>query len=220
MFKKKGYTLFEVLIATVIFSAMIMLASLSLDQSLKYYTQIMRKGISLFEESKVLWLQKSLGSATDYYIFDKINKIWVPFFKGERDRIVYITLTPLFHDFPVLAILKREINNEGKEYLVYYELPVYTMQKDEIEKVLTFEEYKIKGHSLVIYTEINNVRFRYFVFNPEKLVFEWISDYEAKKFLSLPEMVQINFIKNDFLENIYISIQTNSKRKTVYNERI
>ncbi|MCS7106347.1 MAG: prepilin-type N-terminal cleavage/methylation domain-containing protein, partial [Candidatus Aenigmarchaeota archaeon] len=65
----KGYTLLEVLIASLIFSAMIFLATLALDQSLKQYQSLIKRGLNFWEDSKILWLQRSLSSALDYYVY-------------------------------------------------------------------------------------------------------------------------------------------------------
>ncbi|MCX8042424.1 MAG: prepilin-type N-terminal cleavage/methylation domain-containing protein [Thermodesulfobacteriaceae bacterium] len=213
----KGYTLLEVLIASLIFSAMIFLATLALDQSLKQYQSLIKRGLNFWEDSKILWLQRSLSSALDYYVYEERKNFWFPFFIGKNNLIAYISLSPFSKDLPVLVVLKREIASDGKESLVYYELPIYTLNFKDIEKILNFEEYK-KGTPIIFLEGLESLDFKFYGYDRFKRFYDWFSEYESSKSFYLPSIVKVEFTKEGVKDSIYGIINVQNLRKTFYNE--
>ncbi|MEO0280525.1 MAG: prepilin-type N-terminal cleavage/methylation domain-containing protein, partial [candidate division WOR-3 bacterium] len=76
--RKKGYTLVEVLIASLIFSAMVVLASFAFNQGMRQYEAVARRGINFWENTKILLLERSISSMLDYYVVDEKN-FWFPY---------------------------------------------------------------------------------------------------------------------------------------------
>src|SRR5208283_6146541 len=78
----KGYTFIEVLVAMAIFSSMIMLATMALNQGLKQYRGLMEKGVNFWDKAKYLWIDSSFGTVVDYYVYkEKVG--WAPYFYGD-----------------------------------------------------------------------------------------------------------------------------------------
>ncbi len=142
----KGYTLIEVLVALAIFSSMMMLAGVALNQGLKQYHGLAEKGIGFWDYAKKIWIDKSFNSTIDYYVYRRGDR-WFPYFKGNQEGISYISLAPLAGDLPVVIWIRNEAAENGMRSLVYYELPIYTKSYEEIERNYIFGDYK-KGRSI------------------------------------------------------------------------
>ncbi|MEZ0344826.1 MAG: prepilin-type N-terminal cleavage/methylation domain-containing protein [Caldimicrobium sp.] len=215
-FYEGGYTLIEVLLASLIFSVMVYLATFALDQGLKQYQGILQRGLNFWEDAKILWLQRSLSSSLDYYVYDERKKWWYPFFKGRVDLIAYVSLAPFSQESPVLVVLKKE-NTEKGYNLVYYELPVFTSTLKEIENILAFEEYK-KGVSFVFFKDLESLNFKYYGYDRFRKFYDWFSEFEGSKFLQLPSIVKIEYIKEGNRNFLYGIINVQNFRKSFYNE--
>lgn len=214
--REKGYTLLEVLIATLLFSMIVFLSTFALDQSLIQYQSIAKKGLNFWEDAKILWLQKSFSSAFDYYVYDERKDLWFPLFIGKIDKMVYTSFSPFSSDLPVLVVLEKE-NLEGKEALVYYEIPLYTLNFKDIEKILTFEEYK-KFTSLVFFEDLERLSFKYYGYDRVKKFNDWFSEYDSSRSFYLPSVVKIEYSKNGVNDSIYGIINVQNLRKVYYNE--
>jgi len=214
--RKRGYTLLEVLIATLLFSMIVFLSTFALDQSLIQYQSIAKKGLNFWEDAKILWLQKSFSSAFDYYVYDERRDLWFPLFIGKIDKMVYASLSPFSSDLPVLVVLEKE-TLEGKEALVYYETPLYTLNFKDIEKILTFEEYK-KFTSLVFFKDLEKLSFKYYGYDRVKKFNDWFSEYDSSRSFYLPSVVKIEYSKNGVNDSIYGIINVQNLRKVYYNE--
>lgn len=212
----KGYTIIEVLIASLIFSGMAILATVAIDQSLRQYQAIMQKGLNFWEEAKIQWLQRSLNSAIDYYVRDE-NYFWFPYFTGKSDYISYVSLCPFSHDSAVLVFLMKERKENGKYRLVYYEIPVYTLNLKDIERIYVFEDYR-KGVSFDFFDELETLNFEFYGYDRVRKTYDWFKEYDGKKFLILPQMVKITYAKEGFKDSIYAGINVNNFRKVFYNE--
>ena len=213
----KGYTLIEVLMASLIFSIMVFLATFALDQSLRQYQGVMERGLNFWEDAKILWLQRSLSSAIDYYVYDERKKLWFPFFIGKVDLISYVSLSPFSQDSPVLIVLKKESTERGYN-LVYYELPVLTSDLKDIENILVFEEYKKRGISFVFFKDLENLNFKYYGYDRFRGFYDWFSEFEGSKFLQLPSIVKIEYSEEKVRDFIYGIINVQNFRKAFYNE--
>ena len=91
-----------------------------------------------------MWVTKSFNAAIDYYVYTE-GKKWFPYFHGSQGSVSYVSLSPVAGDLPVVVWLKNEKMNTGKRSLVYYELPVYTKDYKELERMDTFHDYKKDG---------------------------------------------------------------------------
>ncbi len=215
-FKTIGYTLIEVLLASLIFSVMVYLATLALDQGLRHYEGIISRGLNFWEDAKILWLQRSLSSSLDCYVYDERKKLWFPFFIGKVDLIAYASLSPFSSDLPVLVVLKKE-NVEKGYNLIYYELPLSTLDLKDLEKILTFEEYK-RGVSFTFFRDLETLNFKYYGYDRFRGFYDWFSEFEGSKFLQLPSIVKIDYTQEGNKNFIYGIINVQNFRKAFYNE--
>lgn len=212
----KGYTLIEVLVAMAIFTSMVLLASMALNQGLRQYQGLMDKGLNFWDHARYVWLDRSFNSAIDYYIRDTEN-IWTPYFIGKSDIISYVSAAPLSGDLPVVVWIKNEREGNGKSSLVYYELPVYTKTYKDIDREYTFGDYK-KGNSIKLLEGVEDMKVSSYGYDPVRRSYSWYEDYDARKVRMLPEVVRISFSKEGNQGKLFFSLNVNSTIKMSYNE--
>lgn len=212
----EGYTLIEVVVATAIFSSMVLLAAMALNQGLKQYHGLMESGVNFWDNARHLWVNRSLSSAMDYYVTDDTGK-WFPYFSGSQESVSYVSLAPLTGDIPVVVWIMKEQQDNGRYSLVYYELPVYTKTFREIERDYAFSEYK-KGHSIKLLSDLDNVEAEFYGYDFLKQRDEWFNDFQGSKRFVLPSLLKFNCTIEGKRHILMFRINTNSTRKTIYNE--
>ena len=212
----KGYTLIEVIIATAIFSAMVFLATMALNQGLRQYQGLMDKGVNFWEMARHFWMNRSVASMTDYYVSDDTGK-WFPYFRGADDMFSYVSSAPITGDLPVVVWVNRENGAAGKYDLVYRELPVYSKTWRDLESDAVLDGYK-KGEPMVIMGDLDKLQFRYYGYSIAKQKEEWSDDFEGRKRTRLPALIEITYVSQGKKGTLYFGIRTNSTRKAVYNE--
>ena len=212
----KGYTLIEVLVAMAIFSSMMMLAGVALNQGLKQYHGLAEKGIGFWDDAKKIWIDKSFNSTIDYYVRTRSDG-WFPYFKGNQEGISYISLAPLAGDLPVVIWIRNEAEKNGMRSLVYYELPVYTKTYEEIDRDYIFANYK-KGRSIKLLEGVEGVEFSFYGYDIIENKYEWSSYFDGSRMKLLPSSIIISYKQNGKKDRLVFSINVNSFLKTIYNE--
>jgi general secretion pathway protein J len=212
--RSKGYTIIEVLISVAIFSAVVTLATMALNQGLKQYNRLMDTGINFWEHAKYLWLNRCFQSMVDYYVTARTGADQFPYFVGTQDYISFVTLSPFAYDLPVAVWIVKEQLSEGGTVLVYYELPAQALGLDELERIYTFSDYR-NGQSTVLIDNIIDLEILYRGYNRLEDRWEWVQDYRGRESGSLPEMVQISFRDSvtEERKRFVFGISTNSLQK-------
>jgi len=212
----KGYTLIEVLVAMVIFSSMMMLAGVALNQGLKQYHGLAEKGIGFWDYAKKIWIDKSFNSTIDYYVY-KRDDGWFPYFKGNQEGISYISLAPLAGDLPVVVWIRNEAENNGMRSLVYYELPVYAKSYEEIDRDYIFGDYK-KGKSLKLLEGVEGIEISFYGYDFPDRKYRWYSDFDGSRMKLLPSSIEISCRHDGKKDRLVFGINVNSFLKMLYNE--
>jgi general secretion pathway protein J len=212
----KGYTLIEVLVALAIFSSMMMLGGVALNQGLQQYRGLAEKGIGFWDYAKNLWIDKSFNSTIDYYVYKRGDR-WFPYFKGNQEGISYISLAPLAGDLPVVIWIRNEAAENGMRSLMYYELPIYTRSYEDIERNYVFGDYK-KGNSVKLLEAVEGIEFIFYGYDPFEKKFKWYSNFEGERMKSLPSSVIISYQQNGKKSRLVFGINVNSPLKMAYND--
>lgn len=212
----KGYTLIEALVAIAIFTSMVLLASMALNQGLRQYQGLMDKGLNFWDHARYVWLDRSFNSAIDYYNRNTEN-IWTPYFIAKNDLISYVSVAPLSGDLPVVVWIKNEKEDNGKSSLVYYERPVYAKTDKEIERDYGFGDYK-KGKSIKLIEGIENLKISSYGYDPVVRRYAWYEAYDARKVRMLPEIIRIDFSKEGNKGKLIFGLNVNSTMKMSYYE--
>jgi len=212
----KGYTLIEVLVAMAIFSSMVMLAGVALNQGLKQYHGLAEKGIGFWDDAKKIWIDKSFNSTIDYYVHTRSDG-WFPYFKGSQEGISYISLAPLMGEIPVVVWIRNEAEANGMRSLIYYELPVYTKSYEEIDRDYIFANYK-KGSSVKLLEGVEGIEFSFYGYNIKENRYEWSSYFDGSRMQLLPSSIIISYKHNGEKDRFIFGINVNSFLKMLYNE--
>lgn len=214
--EKCGYTLIEVLLATMLFSIIVMLASFSLEQGLKYYHGLAERGLNFWRRAEPLWLNNIFGAMIDYYVRDEDKRKWYPFFTGTREFVAGVSGRALGERFPVIFVIEKEVEAKGKFALVYYELPVSTMNHKELKELIDFKQYK-QWRKIKLYSGLVRVEFRYFG-RDEKNIERWHEEYDSWRYQSLPSLIRIDLSYDIGDDIIYLPLYVNSLHKGIYDE--
>jgi|GEM_PF-422964 general secretion pathway protein J len=212
----KGYTFIEVLVAMAIFSSMVMLATMALNQGLKQYKGLMEKGINFWDKAKYVWIDSSFSDIANYYIFTD-TKDWAPYFYGDQDRISYVSLSPLAGNQPVVAWITKERKDNGSYAVVYYELPVYTKTLQDIARDYSFGDYK-KGNSIVLLDDVESLSIDYYGYDLKEQKVGWSRKYDSAKMYFLPSVVKMDYTSASGKQVMYFGINANSRRKAGYEQ--
>lgn len=213
--RPKGYTLIEVLVAMLIFTAMLMLAGVALNQGLAQYHGLVEKGLNFWNYAKNIWIDKSFNSATDYYVYTRSDG-WFPYFKGGQDGVSYVSLVPFAGELPVIVWIRSEDEEGGKYSLVYYETPVYTKTYEEIDRDYVFGDYK-NGKSFKLLEGVEGIEFSFYGYDFTKRMYQWYSSFDGNKMKALPSLVKISYTRDAGRGDIVVGINVNSLAKRVYN---
>jgi general secretion pathway protein J len=205
-----------VLVALVIFTAMLMLAGMALNQGLTQYHGLVEKGLNFWDYAKPIWIDKSFNSATDYYVHTRSDG-WFPYFKGGRDGVSYVSLAPFAGELPVVVWIKSEDGDGGKRSLVYYETPVYTKTYEEIDRDYIFNDYK-KGKSFKLLEGVGGIEFSFYGYDFTKRMYQWYSSFDGNKMKALPSLVKISYSRDPGRGDLIVRINVNSLAKRVYDE--
>lgn len=208
---RSGYTLIEVLIAMAIFTSMVMLSMTALNQGLKQYKDLMDEGINFWKYAGKFWIEKSFNGIVDYYV--SVDKKWFPYFILDRDKISYVTAMPLASEIPVVAwIVTEKTFGSYTSSLVYYELPVYTKDYDELRWIFRTKEFK-QGRRVVLEEDVSGVTFECQIMDINSLRNDWRFRYDAQDGKVLPELVRIKFRQNKNKKTLVFKVYTNSRYK-------
>ncbi|MGD0280598.1 MAG: prepilin-type N-terminal cleavage/methylation domain-containing protein [Smithella sp.] len=210
----RGYTLIEVVVAIAIFSAMLLLGGMALNQGLKQYQGLIEKGFCFWDYAQNIWTDKSFHSTIDYYVHTDTQG-WFPYFKGDQEGISFVTLAPFAGDMPVVMWIRKENVENGKEKLIYYELPVYAKSYRELEDDFTSGAYK-KGRSIRILEGIDRVQFEFYGYDIRDGKHKWSRIYNGEQMKRLPMLVRIEYMQGGLKKMLTYAIHVNSLIKWDY----
>jgi general secretion pathway protein J len=205
-----------VLVAMAIFSSMMILAGMALNQSLKQYHGLAEKGLGFWDDAKKIWIDKSFNSITDYYVHTR-NDGWFPYFKGSQEGVSYISLAPFAGELSVVVWIRNEAGAEGMQSLVYYELPVYTKSYEDIERDYIFADYK-KGKSVKLLEGVESIEFSFYGYDIRDRKYGWYKNFDGNRMKLLPSSIIISYNHNGKKDKLVFGINVNSMMKMVYND--
>ncbi|MEI9475790.1 MAG: prepilin-type N-terminal cleavage/methylation domain-containing protein [Deltaproteobacteria bacterium] len=217
IYRSKGYTLIEVLVAMAIFSSMMMLAGMALNQGLRQYHGLAEKGMGFWDYAKRLWIDKSFNSTIDYYVYTRSDG-WFPYFKGSQEGLSYISVELLAGERPAVVWIRNEAEENGMRSLIYYELPVYTKSYEEIDRNEIFADYK-KGRSLKLLEGVEGIEFSFYGYDLRDRQFRWYSNFDGNRMKVLPSSILVSSRYAGKIDKSVFSINVNSMMKLgYYNE--
>jgi general secretion pathway protein J len=209
-----GYTLIEVIVAIAIFSAMLLLGGMALNQGLKQYQGLIEKGLRFWDYAQNIWTDKSFHSTIDYYV-NKNSKVWFPYFRGNQEGVSFVTLAPFAGDQPVVVWIRKERTENGKENLIYYELPVYAKSYQELERDLASGAYR-NGQSIKILNGVEKIQFEFYGYDIRDEKHLWRRTFAGAETRQLPLLVRIDYMLGGEKKMFMYAIHVNSQIKRGY----
>ena len=206
-----GYTLIEVIVAIAICSAMLLLGGMALNQGLKQYQGLVEKGLCFWDYAQNIWTDKSFHSTIDYYVNTNTSG-WFPYFRGNQDGVSFVTLAPFAGDLPVVVWIKKENTEDGKERLVYYELPIYAKSYRELESDFASGAYR-RGQSIKIIDGVEKIQFEFYGYDVRDEKHKWRNIFEGAETKQLPLLVRIYYMRGDEKKMFMYAIHVNSQMK-------
>ncbi|MBF0320802.1 MAG: prepilin-type N-terminal cleavage/methylation domain-containing protein [Nitrospirae bacterium] len=208
---RRGFTLIEVVVGIAIFTSMVLLSTVALNQAFDQYKTVMDEGVNLWKVARSFWIHKSASGMLYYFIDEGKRKEWYPYFVCTTDTISYVSASPMADNVPVVVWIVREKNGNNFN-VVYYELPVYVKKQEELEKDYQNGTYK-KGNSFVIIEDVSDVHFESYVADPLTKLWDWSREYYGKTGGKLPKYVRVAYKKDGRYDALMLSISANA---TVY----
>ncbi|HYA14754.1 MAG TPA: hypothetical protein VEF33_10495, partial [Syntrophales bacterium] len=198
-----------------IFSAMLILGGMALNQGLKQYQGLIEKGLCFWDYAKKIWTDKSFNSIIDYYV-NTSTQGWFPYFRGNQDGISFVTLAPFAEDLPVVVWIRKEMMEDGKIKLVYYELPVYAKSYQKLEEDFASGAYR-KGRSVEILEGADRIQFEFYGYDVRDEKHKWRNIFEGAETKQLPLLVRIDYMRGGENRMFMYAIHVNSQMKRSYN---
>jgi general secretion pathway protein J len=212
-----GYTLIEVIVAMAIFSAMLLLGGMALNQGLKQYQGLIEKGLRFWDYAQNIWTDKSFHSTIDYYV-NTNSKVWFPYFRGNQEGVSFVTLAPFAGDFPVVVWIRKEKTEDGKENLIYYELPVYAKSYRELDEDFSSGAYR-RGRAVKILDGVDRIQFEFYGYEVRDEKHMWRKIFEGAETRQLPLLVRIDYMLGGEKKMFMYAIHVNSQMKRSYAGR-
>lgn len=212
-----GFTLIEVLIATLILSLVIYAGTLSYSMFLDVWGKKRLEDTHAMRQYRYhVMLKAALESIYDYYVTDHRNEragFYYPFFKGEREKIEFVTLSSAFKEGgPALARLRVSEQEEGRS-LVYEEMPLdatYIKYND-------FQPgYK---YSFIAYSDVEKIAIRYYgeverrmrAHREEfEILYDWTESFQGKSMKGIPKKIEIVIQGEDGAKKLLFSVKANN----------
>jgi len=230
--KNSGFTLIEVLVATIILASLVYLSTLSYSLFLRIWQQGGAKANVAVERYRTdSLLRSSLDSIYDYYVTDPANEkagFYYPFFKGGPDEVEFVTLSSVFRKgWPAVARLRmREVQErEQSHYQVVYE---ETPLQDSYVKYNDFSQgYQ---HTMIVYDNVKNFRLRYFgewepehVFGkataPPVIMYKWQDSFYGRKTGAIPRQIDLAVTIGDDHEMLHYRVMAENVFKRSFFTR-
>lgn len=186
MANQKGFSLIEVLVATVIFSLLMMLVSFSLKQGLFIWSQ--QQGSFqqvLVQQKQILRLVNSIEQIYPYKPATDVNNLLDNklYFRGEEQFVEYVSISGIFFPEPTMTRLNCVTTDRGALSLVVRERNEWTgeLQEGELISDLTECNFSYLVHAGVNLSNVVENRKR-----------SWVNSYSAFKTGFLPLQIKLN----------------------------
>ena len=220
----KGFTLIEVLIATMVLSAVVYLATISCSMFLNVWEKKRLTDTSAINayRSHIL-VRSALESIYDYYVTDPANEKagrYYPFFNGEGDMLEFVTLSSVFKKgVPAAARIRLDNQPAGDENyraIVYEEAPL-----DNAYIKYSGDNLKY-SRLMTVYTGVKKINIRYYgiwetKWMPEKdgfeTIYKWQKTFDGKKKNAVPEIIEMTLITDNGDKALLFPVRGNNVYK-------
>ncbi len=201
---QKGFTLIEVLLASLLFSVLTGITAWGYGQYLDVWEERLFSDVpEMLAYRRLALMRRSIEGCFDYYVKSATSDYMVPFFKGEKSGFIFVTRCPVFSDDNI-ALARIALSTIGESHsLIYGEESLKgTYLAGEIHKM--GEE-----QTFVILDGVTRFEISYFglssrEINTEEIMaeedlrsYEWTPDFSGDKRGLMPAKVDMQVWKGD-----------------------
>jgi prepilin-type N-terminal cleavage/methylation domain-containing protein len=212
-----GFTLIEVLVATLILSSVVYIGTLSYSMFLDAWGKKRVEDINAIHNYRYHMLLKSaLESIYDYYVTDRISEkagFYYPFFRGGREKIEFVTLSSAFRErAPALARLRVIRQKEG-QHLLYEEMPLDNAY-------IKYNDFQAEyNHSFITYSDIEKITIRYYGEVERRLLpyreeferlYGWTETFQGESGKGIPRKIEIILERDDEVKKLLFLVRADN----------
>ncbi len=229
MLNQKGFTLIEVLLASMIFSVLIGIAAWGYGQYIDVWEKQLFSDVpEMSDYRRLALMRRSIEGCFDYYVKSAKSDFMAPFFEGEKSRFTFVTRCPVFSDAPV-ALARITLKEEANLHALLYE------EENLKGTYLTNATHNMKGeHGLVVMKDISGFEISYFGLSSEGLTaqelmaeedlrtYQWSPDFSGDIRGLLPAKVDMQIRKGGETYRFLFHMGEGAREKwvTFNNERL
>ena len=195
--QNSGFTLVELLLAMVVTTAVISLASYSYSMLADKWRSDLGQFDEVTHKARTVWqTQQVLKSAVPYIVWDPSQNQYVYYFLGREDGLTFVTQAPIFNPKGTAVVrLFSEQEHDGDFRLVYEEAPLYEELLSELNQNLDFR------FRVVLLTDLPSVSISYYGYENEQQandqtttrdMQQWFSQYDGAETFWQPNVVKIS----------------------------
>lgn len=173
MVNQRGFTLIEVLLASMIFAVLIGIAAWGYGQYMNIWQEKLFSDVpEMSAYRRLALMRRSVEGCLDYYVKSAKSEFMVPFFEGEKSGFTFVTRCPVFSDAD-MAIARITFKKDGElNSLVYGEESLGGTY-------LAVATHKIREEkSFVVMEDISGFDISYFGLSSEGLTAEELTSEE------------------------------------------
>jgi len=200
--RSQGFTLIEVLLATLLFSVLIGIASWGYSQYLRVWESELFSDVPEMSAYRRLTLmRRSIEGIFDYYVTSAKSDFMVPFFEGRASGFVFVTRCPVFSEAEVALAHVRLDKHEDRYRLTYTEESLgetyLAVRKEGLDP----------NHTFIVMDDVSRYEIAYFGLSSEGLTpeqlsaetdlrtYKWTSDFSGGQRGLMPAKVDMQLQK-------------------------
>jgi prepilin-type N-terminal cleavage/methylation domain-containing protein len=220
-----GFTLIEVLVATVVLSIVVYLAAMSYSVFLDVWGEKRFTDTDAINTYRTnVLLRSALESTYDYYVTDPENEASgtrYPWFKGKPQAVEFVTLSSVFNKGKPAAVrLRLEKQGAGAnrvQKLLYEEAPLNQVYVKYYDQELKFH------NQMTIYDQFKRIQFRFFgklyaaptQGGQRRTTYEWQESFDGKETMAIPETIELIIETEEGKTKLLFPIRANNYLKRV-----
>ena len=204
MGNEKGFTLIEVLLASLIFAILSGVTAWGYGQYLNVWEERLFSDVpEMSVYRRLALMRRSVEGCFDYYVKSAESDFMVPFFEGEKRGVTFITRSPVFSSADI-ALARIDFQQDGDQHTLVYG------EESLSGTYLASATHKTQNEqSFVVMEEINRFEISYFGLSSEGLTdeelmseedlrfYQWSPDFSGDKRKLLPAKIDIQVWKGD-----------------------
>ena len=201
---EQGFTLIEVLLASMIFAVLSGVVAWGYGQYLDVWEERLFSDVpELSAYRRLALMRRSIEGCYDYYVKSDASDFMVPFFEGDNSGFTFVTRCPVFSDTGI-ALCRIAFRQDGESYVLIYG------EEGLSGTYLAGAAHKVREeHAFAVMDGVSRFEISYFGLSSEGLTdeelmaeedlrtYEWTPGFSGDKRGLMPAKVDMQVWKGD-----------------------